>query len=78
MFFPQYSTMMIPGQATHASHTTLKGFHVVVLTLTSDCDSLLPSSTVLHKQKTLREEGESDKDGHALMFPNKSPFSWES
>lgn len=65
-FSPQYSAMKIPGQGTQASHTILKGFHVVVLTVTSvTVILLLPSSTVLHKHKIVKEEGERGKDAHA-------------
>lgn len=64
MFFLHYSAMTTPGQATHASHTILKVFHVTVLTVALTVIPLLPSSSVLHKHKTVRQEGESDKDGH--------------
>lgn len=66
VFFPQYSAMKIPGQGTQASHTILKGFHVVVLTVTSvTVILLLPSSTVLDKHKIVKEEGERGKDAYA-------------
>lgn len=74
VFFPQYSALTISGQATQTSHTILKGFRVLTV-ITATVILLLPSSTLLHKDKTRREEGQSGKDGHAgLNVPKQEPF----